>query len=466
VNILDRSLAQLADALGRRGVSSTELVSEALHWYSLREPTQHAYKHVEPARALEAAVAADRMLADDAAPGPMCGIPISVKDLYGVTGLPTYAGTARQLPEAWSRDAWLVSTLRTQGAVVIGKTHTVELAYGAVGINPHWGTPWNPWDAEVHRIPGGSSCGAGVSLHQRSALVALGTDTGGSIRIPAALTGMVGHKTTGGRWPTDGVVPLSTTFDSVGALTRTVSDSVWFFGSVDPSWGDPRALLAQLEASSDRPVRVGVPRTDIWKACQTDIADVIHRALDDLEGSGWTLVEIDGARLDEAGRLYARGGIAGAECKAFLERDLPGWLEILHPTVGRRLQSAVELGGAAYTEAMAERGRLVETAPVLFEEVDVLALPGALLTPPPVSELEDLDRYLEVNATLLRPTSPASVLGLCALSLPVGRDRAGMPVSLQLVAPGGADEALLGAGLAAERILGPPAVRLGVPPEG
>ncbi len=464
MNILDRPLSDVADALRRRVISSTELVTEALRWYLLRDPELGAYKHVEPEWVLAAAAAADRMLAEDSHPDPLCGIPVSVKDLYGVTGLPTYAGTARRLPDVWSQDAWLVQNLRTHGAVIVGKTHTVELAYGAVGINPHWGTPRNPWDARTHRIPGGSSCGAGVSLHEGSALVALGTDTGGSIRIPAALTGTVGHKTTHGRWPTDGVVPLSSTLDSVGALTRSVADSVYFFGSVDPSWGDPAALLEHLEDPGQRGLRIGVPRSEIWRACQTDVADAVQSALSELEAGGWTLVEVDGTLLDEAAHLYAHGGIAGAECRAFLERDLPGWMEILHPTVGRRLRAASELGGAAYTQAMAERRRMVEAAPALFAEVDVLALPGALLTPPPVSELDDLERYMEVNAALLRPTSPASILGLCALSLPVGLDRAGMPASLQLVAPGRSDEALLGSALAAEQLLGAPRERLGIPP--
>lgn len=465
MNILDRPLAEVVDALRHRVISSTELVTEALRWQTLREPDLHAYKHVDPEGALEQAAEADRRLAAEEAPDPFCGIPISVKDLYGAEGMPTYAGTARRLPDHWSRDAWLVDVLRAQGAIVIGKTHTVELAYGAVGINPHWGTPRNPWDAKVHRIPGGSSCGAGVSLHERSALVALGSDTGGSIRIPSALTGVVGHKTTHGRLPTDGVVPLSSTFDSVGALTRSVADSAYFFGAVDPAWGDPDVFSAHLEASGEDAPRIGVPSSEIWRSCQADIADRIHEALAELEKAGWILVETDGALLDEAASLYARGGIAGAECKSFLERDLPGWLEILHPTVGERLRKAVAMDDPSYTDALETRRRLVAAAPDLFGNVDLIALPGALMTPPPVAELEaDLERYLEVNATLLRPTSPASALGLCALAMPVGRDSVGMPVSLQIVARSGADEMLLGAALGAEEALGTAAERLGAPP--
>jgi len=410
------------------------------------------------------AVAADRMLADGSPAPPLCGIPVSVKDLYGVDGLPTFAGTPRQLPVSWSRDAWLVGRMRAQGVVFTGKTHTVELAYGAVGMNPNWETPRNPWDARVHRIPGGSSAGAGVSLHEGSAMVALGTDTGGSIRIPASMTGVVGHKTTHGRLPTAGVVPLSHTLDTVGALTRSVEDSVWFFGAIDPSWGDPEALLSHLTARGADGMRFAVPRCGIWNDCQADIGTVLTETFGGLERAGWNRIDADGALLDHAVDLYMTGAITGVECLAFLERDLPGWLEILHPIVGKRIAGAAAHTQNAYRKALARRESLAAAATGLFDGVDVLALPTAIVTPPPVADLEDLDRYVETNAAALHPTCPVSILGLCAVTVPVGLDRTGMPVGLQLVGPDGQDERVLAAALAVERVLGSPAERLGAPP--
>lgn len=460
-HLLDSSLTEAAAALRARRVSALELAEEALARIERLDPTLHAFKHVEPEHTLADARAADARLAAEGAP-PLCGIPVSVKDLYGVDGFPTHAGTARPLPDAWARDGWLVARLRAQGAVVVGKTHTVELAYGAVGINPHWGTPRNPWDADVHRIPGGSSCGAGVSLLEGSAMIALGTDTGGSIRIPAGMTGTVGHKTTFARWSVDGVVPLSTTLDSVGALTRTVEDSAWFFGAVDPSWGDPHALRATLDRA--HAPRVRVPRCGLWDDCAGDIAAALRAALDELAGAGWQVDQGEGALLDEAVELYMNGGIAGAECLAFLRRELPDWPAILHPTVGSRLEKAEPLTSTSYASAMAARWTMVARAPRLFEGADVLALPTSVVTPPSVDELDDLPRYLETNAAALRPTCPVSMLGGCAVTIPVGKDAAGMPVGLQLVAPGGADEALLGAALSAERVLGTCVERLGTPP--
>ena len=424
-----------------------------------------AYKIFDAERALESARAADRLLANDGDAPPLAGIPISVKDLYGVDGLPTFAGTPRQLPEEWSRDAWLVAQLRGAGAITVGKTHMVEMAFGAVGINPHWGTPWNPWDDEMHRIPGGSSSGAGVSLWEGSALIALGSDTGGSIRIPAAFTGTVGQRTTRGRWPTEGVVPLSHTLDTVGALTRTVEDHIYFFGCVDPQWGDPRVLLERLATTKLANVRMAVPRCGIWDLCECDIADELDGTLSHLGSHAGNLVEIDGGLLDDAFELSTgRRPIASTECHAFLESELPGWLDILHPIVRSRVAQGLTLDDPEYLAALEDHRGLVNQAHTLFEDADVLVLPSNIISPRPVDDLADLDRYGEANAAILRPTYPISVLGLTAISIPVGIDGNGMPIGLQLVAPGGQDEALLGVALAAEREFGTASESLGHPP--
>lgn len=459
------SVAEIAAALRRGEVSAMELIEIAQRRHARWGTALHAYRHIDWAGARQAAEAADRILAAGDAP-PLCGIPVSVKDIYGVDGMPTYAGSAKQLPmDRWSRDGWLVGRMREAGAVLVGKTHTVEFAYGGVGVNPHWGTPRNPWDVDVARIPGGSSCGAPVSLWEGSALLALGSDTGGSIRIPAALNGVVGHKTTKGRLPTDGVTQLSSTFDTLGALTRTVADSAWFFGCVDPKWGDPLALLDALETTPVEGLRIQVPQCLIWEACQPDIARVLQGALRELQSAGAELHHPAGTLLDDAEAHYMSAGIGKAEVHAWLSAELPSWIEILHPIVGSRVAGPARLDSEEYREAIARQRHLAALADTLFGEADVLALPANLITPPPVSDvLDDLERYKEVNLATLRPTCPVNLLDLCAISIPVGLDDAGMPVGLQLVARNGHDEALLGAALAAERVLGTALDRLGPPP--
>ncbi|MGE0158227.1 MAG: amidase [Gemmatimonadales bacterium] len=459
------SLPELARALRDGRLSAAEIVGAALDRHERFGDRLCAYKLFDGDRALATARKIDERIARGDEPGPLAGIPVSVKDLYGVEGLPTYAGTRRQLPEKWSKDAWLVARVRAAGACIMGKTHTVELAFGGVGINPHWDTPWNPWDADTHRIPGGSSAGAGVSLCEGSALLALGSDTGGSIRIPAALTGNVGHRTSLRRWPTDGVVPLSRTLDTVGALARTVEDCAWFFGSVDPAWGDPYALLEQLGRTELAGLRIGVPGGDIWDECQADIKDDLDGALAELEAHGAVVIDVDGSLLDDGFEVaIGQRPVAAPELRAFLENELPEWIEILHPIIRDRLANAPTPDDPMYLEALARHRRLVADAPALFDRADVLALPSNLVTPPPVSELTDLGLYAQINRTILRPHYPVSVLGLTGISLPVGLDETGMPVGLQLVGPGGEDEKLLGCALAAEKVLGTGRKELGTPP--
>lgn len=456
--LADRSLPEIASALRDGSLSASDLAEAAIASHRDREDHLGAYKHFDEDRARAMAARADAMLRKEDGPGPLCGIPISVKDLYGVRGLPTFAGTRRALPERWQEEGWLVSRLRAQGAVFTGKTHTSELAYSGVGTNPHWGTPRNPWDEREHRIPGGSSAGAGVSLCEGSALVALGTDTGGSIRIPASMTGNVGPRFTHGRWPTTGVVPLSPSMDTVGALTRSVEDAAYFFGALDPAWAErtrenPMALRAHLDEIGST-FRVGLPAGRIWDRCQEDVAGVIHDALAVLVDAGWQRRTSDGALLDSAVAHYMGGKVVSAECRTFLGEALPDWIDLLDPTVATRIAGSPLTDSDAYRASLAERERLMGEAASLFEGVDLLVLPGALTTPPRVRELNDLGAYLEANATALQPTCPVSMLGLCALVLPVGRDREGLPVGLQFVAPAGSDELLLAASLSAERILG------------
>ncbi|MDX1495565.1 MAG: amidase, partial [Longimicrobiales bacterium] len=334
---LDGSLAEVAAALRQGRLSARELCEAAIARHRDLGDTLHAYKHFDADGILAQAEDADRALSSGSG-GPLCGIPVSVKDIYGVDGMPTFAGSARRLPDdPWSTDAWLVRRVRHAGGILVGKTHTVEFAYGGVGMNPHWGTPHNPWDAETPRIPGGSSCGAGVSLWEGSALVALGSDTGGSIRIPASFTGVVGHKTTKGRLSTEGATQLSSSFDTVGALTRTVEDSIYFFGCVDGKWGDPGPLMTSLDATTIDGLRIRLPECCLWEDCQADLREVLTGALEELESAGAVLERSVGTMIDDAYDHYMSGGIGKAEIHAWLTRHLPEWLDILHPTVGARI---------------------------------------------------------------------------------------------------------------------------------
>ena len=463
---LDLPLAKIAERLRDGTTTAEELAALAVQRHERVGGKLHAYRSWDAEMILAQARDADAALQAGKPLGPLGGIPVSVKDLYGVTGYRTFAGTARQLPAEWETEGFLVKALKEQRAVLTGKTHTVELAFGGLGNNPHWGTPVNPWDDATDRVPGGSSCGAAVSLWEGSAALALGSDTAGSIRLPASMTGCVGHKTTYGRWPADGLVPLSHTLDSVGALCRSVEDAAFFFASVDAAHGDPEELLAMLDDQSLVRLRLGLIDARIWDESQDDIADCVHSALRELEAHGARLTDFAFPEFDAGYDLYAGGMIAAVECSRFVESHLPGWMDILHETVGRRLRDAKEVKTSDYEHALDRRQQLIAAAESRMEAVDVAVTPTVPFTPPPVSLIEDYDEYMKWNRRASLGTNPVNMLDLCAITLPCGLDSAGMPVGLQLVTRNAEDERLLAIALAAERVLGTATERLGTSPLG
>ena len=462
-----RSIQQIATRVRSGEDTARRLAEDAIRRHEASDLGAYIVFDADGARAQATVI--DAAVARGEDPGPLAGITISVKDLYGVDGLPIRAGTKRELPARWRREGFLVRAMRQLGAVIVGKTHTVELAFGGVGLNPNTGTPVNPWDPDEHRVPGGSSAGAGVSLWERSAMIALGSDTGGSVRIPASATGVVGHRHTTGRWPTTGVVPLSTTLDTVGLLTHTVADSRYAFGVIDPLAGsdeDGTADAAAADRSGIAGLRIGIPRSKLWGGAAPDIAAVVRQALSELEAAGATILEVDAPELDEACEHYLAGELVQPERFESLERDLPGWTPILDPTVGKRLESARDVSAVDYVAVLRLRHRLSASihARLEAERVDLLAAPTLPITPPALSAVSQLDVYRSVNRDMLSGTGPASMLDMCAVSLPCGLDEHGMPVGLQLIGRTGTDHVLLARAAAAESVLGTNLARLGVPP--
>ena len=478
-----QSIQETAARVRRGDKTARRLAEDAIRRHEASD--LGAYIVFDAEGALAQATAIDATIARGQDPGPLAGITVSVKDLYGVEGLPIRAGTKRELPARWQREGFLVRAIRQLGAVIVGKTHTVELAFGGVGLNPNTGTPVNPWDAAQHRVPGGSSAGAGVSLWEGSAMIALGSDTGGSVRIPASATGVVGHRHTTGRWPTTGVVPLSETLDTVGLLTHTVEASRYAFRAIDPLAGDtggygaraqaPTPATATPGAAGPAPapdtrsvagLRIGIPRSSLWAGATPSIARVVRDALRELEAAGAHVVEVDAPELDEAGERYLAGELVQPERFESLERDLPGWTAILDPTVGKRLESARDVSAIDYVAVLRLRLRLSATLHARLDttRVDLLATPTLPITPPPLSALAELDVYRATNRDMLSGTGPASMLNMCAVTLPAGLDEHGMPVGLQLIGRTGSDHALLARAAAVESVLGTNVARLGMPP--
>ncbi len=462
--MLPTGLAATAAALRAGRLSAVELLAEAAARHARWGEHLGAYRCWEGEAALAQARAADAAFGAGNDLGPLQGIPISVKDVFGLNGTRTYAGAPRPMPARFEVEGDLVASLRRQLAVFVGKTHTMQFAMGGLGTNSHWGTPRNPWDARDHRAPGGTSSGAGVSLIEGSALVALGGDTGGSIRTPASFTGTVGLKVTIGRWPTTGALPLSPTLDTPSIATRTVADAAFAFAALDPALTHRPGAHPPITAAPLRGLRIGVPGAPFWDDCSPGVAEAARDALGRLAEHGADVVEMALPEAEEASEMWLKGGLAAPEFQSFLSAELAAWQADLDPVTAAKLGDAATMTASEYLTRRRRVAALAEAAAARLAAYDVLAAPTVPITPPKLADVADAESFFRPNLLAQRNGSPINFLGLCAISLPVGRCAAGMPVGLQLIATPDGEAALLRAALAAEQALGTAHEILGPPP--
>ena len=455
--LAELSVVEVRAALARREATAVEVARACLEALGARDPHVHAFVTVTADDALAAARAADRALARGDA-GPLAGVPVGVKDLLAVRGVartngsPAFAGA----PPA-AADAGAVARLRTAGAVIVGTTHLHELAFGPTGVNPALGTPVNPWAAG--RVPGGSSSGSGAAVAARLVPAALGTDTGGSIRIPASFCGVTGFKPTYGRVTRAGVTPLAWTLDHVGPLARSVEDAALLLGVLaghDPA--DPtsaRISVPDYAARLDRSlrgVRVGVPRDFACALVDPEVVRAFEAALDELGSAGATVSDVTLPSLGHAGP--ALGAVILAEARSALV-----------PLLGARRERAsvdlrvyLELGklvtAEQYVAAQRVRSRLYEEMRAVLARVDLLATPATVLAAPRPDELEVRLGDAEMGAfeAICRLSGPFNLTGLPALALPCGFTGDGRPIGLQLAGRPFAEADVLAAGHAYQRV--------------
>ncbi|MFV8834730.1 amidase [Aquisalimonas sp.] len=444
------SLPGLHAALRDGRISARELVEHAASRHAACDDRYRAYFAWTGDRALAVADHVDGLLALGHDTGPLMGLPVSVKELYGVPGLRTYAGSPEALPARWEAPGPLVQGLLGQLAAIMGKTHTVEFAFGGLGVNAHWGTPRNPWDSLAHRVPGGSSSGAGVSLLESSARLALGTDTAGSVRVPAAMTGVAGLKTTRGLFSIEGIVPLSPSLDTPGLLARDVTDLAFGFRALT---GAPQGSPHD-HSPAPRALRLGVPRTFFWDDCSPGVAEAVEAALAVLERAGAVLVPLDLPHAAEAFEILRAGGLAASELAAFLEQESPGHLHTLDANVAARVRAAEALPATAYIQRLQRLQGMSQDAARALATVDAIVTPTVAVTPPRLDDVADPAAYGRHNVLALRNTMVANMMNLCGLTLPVGVDAAGMPVGLQLLAGPWREAHLLRLGASLEGVLG------------
>lgn len=457
------TLKELSKRLRANELSAQTLMALCAENYVRYEPLTHAYKTWNGETATKVADAADLLLRSGTDLGPLMGIPISAKDLYGVPGLPTYAGSTEKLPASWEQPGRLMQAILKQGAPVAGKTHTVEFAFGGIGINNHWGTPVNPWDSAHARIPGGSSSGAGVSLSQGSALLALGTDTAGSVRLPASFTGNVGLKTTVGRWPSDGIVPLSPSLDTPGILTRSVEDAAFGFSAIELMLTGKTVTPQNL--ASFHGIRFGVPEHFFWDDADASIVAEVEAVIKKITAMGGQVIPVQLPNCDVVYDIFKSGGLAASELSMFLTMTMPEKTASLDPMIKLRIEGAEAISSIEFLRRCEVLRQASQAAATFFDQkIDVLLTPTVAISPPKAADLADPDVYRLANMKVLRNASIANLMGLCALSMPIGKDHQQMPVGLQLMCGPNQEAKLLSIATCLEKKLGKPIDLLGKPP--
>jgi aspartyl-tRNA(Asn)/glutamyl-tRNA(Gln) amidotransferase subunit A len=421
------TLATLADDLAHGRTSARKLVDECIA--RIADPAGEgirAFMHVDREAAIAAAEAMDHLRAAEAAPSPCAGIPVSIKDLFDIKGQVTRAGSRALEDSAPAEaDATAVARLRRAGFIVIGRTNMTEFAYSGIGINPHYGTPKSAWQRNVGHVPGGSSSGAAVSIADGMAYGALGTDTGGSCRIPAAYNGIVGFKPTPRRVPLDGGVPLSFTLDSFGPLANTVRccallDAVLADEPVRP-----------LQSRPIKGMRLAVPTTVALDELEDELARTFERALETLSRQGALIERIAVPEFLDVGVMNAKGGFAASESYAWHRYLLTSKGDVYDPRVSSRILRGESLSAADYIDLInARRSRL---APY-----DALVMPTTAITPPKIADLADDKAFTKANLLSLRNCTLINMIDGCAISLPAHREGEA-PVGLMLAASGGSD---------------------------
>jgi aspartyl-tRNA(Asn)/glutamyl-tRNA(Gln) amidotransferase subunit A len=431
----------LASKLKSRSISPVDLVATCLDRIAKLDPKLHAFVEVYEKEARLAAEASDKAIRSGHAIGPLHGIPIALKDLIELEGRVASGGSAAWRDRRCTRTATLAQKLISAGMIVIGKTHMVEFALGGWGTNQHLGTPWNPWDCETHRTPGGSSSGSAVAVAARMVPCAVGSDTGGSVRIPAAWCGIAGLKTTIGRISTYGVLPLSPTLDTPGPLTRSVEDAAVLLQVMQGA--DPRDPRTQTLRDADPlpTLRCGVRGLRLARIAPGerdgvagDVLAAYDHSVEQLAEMGAEIVHLTLPRSfrDYAGSAMAR--IVSAEAYALLSDIVDNDEQPIDDAVRPRARAGAAISSHEYLGALAERERLKLEFAAAFAHVDAVLAP--VMTTPAIP-LAAVDQG--TMPTLL--TRWVNFLDLCALAVPNGFTASGLPLSLQIVCRGG-DEAM------------------------
>ncbi|RUR32696.1 amidase [Vreelandella nanhaiensis] len=446
-------IAGFADALRRSEITSEQAVSAYLARIEILDPLLCAYETVDACRALATARAMDTLLANGVDLGPLMGLPVSVKDLFVIDGLTPHAGSNLPIQDKLgTQEGTFIRALKSSGCIILGTTRMVEFALGITGYSLSRGTPWNPWDDQQHRLPGGSSSGAGVALASGLCGLSIGSDTGGSVRVPAAMCGLFGLKTTKGLWPTDGAFPLEPHTDSIGLLTRTAQDAAIAFNAlnarINPSSQTHHASITPGQLT------LGVPDNYFLDGVDVEMKSAFEHALSVFKASDVKQLSLHVPDVDGRERYFPVAMPAHLLSwlgeKFFLEHQ-----ELIDPIIRARIEKGIGFKAHHYLMLAEERRRHIDAAKSLFDHVDVIVSPTTQAPPQKLSELEDSNIAMQAAMGMTRNTQPANYFDWCSVTLPMGTNSDGLPFGLQLNGSGSDDSRLLAIAVALEALLDP-----------
>lgn len=445
-----KNIAQLSVLIQSGHLDPRALAEETLDAIG-KDDDRAIFVGLTAARAMVEAEAASQRIREGRSCGVLDGIPVAWKDLFDLEGMATTAGsTVLAESTTASRDADVVTALKQAGMVSIGRTNMSEFAFSGLGINPHYGTPRNPASQDGHRLPGGSSSGAGVAVAAGLAPVAIGTDTGGSVRIPAAFNGVVGYKASRGRYSMRGVYPLAKSLDSLGPLTRTVQDAMWVDAAMR---GKATADVARAPLSG---LSLVVPETVFFDGIEEGVAAAFEQAVERLARAGASVRRQAFPIFAELFDLIRqKGALVTAEAFALHKARLEGADAAgMDPRVVVRTKLGENISMPDYIAIIEARERMTAAFPGMVGRHELLVSPTLPHVAAKVAPLIDDDEaFFAMNAKTLRNTQIGNFFDLCGVSIPCGTGEAGMPVGLLLSGLHGTDDHLLGVAMGAEEIV-------------
>lgn len=440
-----RGLEAISQALRERRVGAVDLARDTLARIAVLEPRLQAFAHLDAPRAMAHAQAIDQLRASGVDLGPLMGVPVAVKDLYSVDGMPTTAGSRLDIQDLVPPQGSFVRTLLRAGCVLLGKTHTTEFALG--GFNLDHPPPWNPSDLRQRRMTGGSSHGSAVAMAAGLAGFTVGGDTGGSVRWPAALCGVVGYKASSSRYGGDGVFPLSPEMDSVGLFTQSARDAA----CVDAALHD-RPLRPSPDIDS---LTLAVPAHHFLDNLDAAVAQCFQEALRRLRNAGARIVDIEVPEAREIDEVFR--SLVPADLLAFLGRErVDAQRDRLDPVAAERLLVAFGVQADDYVKMLARRRVVERLITERSRGVDAWVMPTVPVLPDPIDHYRSVADVAAWNRLATQNTRPGNLFGQCGLSLPIHHLGSPLPVGLQLCASRDRDEALLALSCSVEDLLGRP----------